>query len=216
MTGSGPPRALVLGVAGGSGSGKTTVVDRIVTAVGPERIAVLHHDLYYADLSHLPMEQRRAVNLDHPHAFDNELFAAHVDALAAGHTVEVPTYDYATYARLPATRTVAPRTVVLVEGILLFADPELRRRLDIKVYVDADADLRLLRRLRRDVSERGRDVEGVLEQYERTVRPMHLEFVEPSKRWADVVIPRGGRNEVAIDMVVARVERLLATGAALP
>lgn len=209
MTGTPPPRALVLGVAGGSGSGKTTVVERIVGAVGPARIAVLHHDLYYADLSDLPMAERREVNLDHPNAFDNELFAAHLDDLTAGRTVAVPTYDYASYARLPGTRTVEPRPVVLAEGILLFADPELRRRLDIKVYVDADADLRLLRRLRRDVSERGRSVDGVLEQYERTVRPMHLEFVEPSKRWADVVIPRGGRNDVAVDMVVARVERLL-------
>lgn len=208
---SGPAgRALVLGVAGGSGSGKTTVVQRIVEQVGRERIAVLHHDLYYRDLSHLPLDERREVNLDHPNAFDNELFARHLDALAAGRAIDVPTYDYATYARLPETRTVPPRPVVLAEGILLFADPELRRRLDIKVYVDADADLRLLRRLRRDVNERGRSVDGVLEQYERTVRPMHLEFVEPSKRWADVIIPRGGRNEVAIEMVVARVERLLA------
>lgn len=205
-----PRRALVLGVAGGSGSGKTTVVQRIVEQVGPTRIAVLHHDRYYADLAHLPLEERRGVNLDHPNAFDNALFAEHLDALIAGRDVEAPTYDYATYARLPGTRTVASRPVVLAEGILLFADPELRRRLDIKVFVDADADLRLMRRLRRDVNERGRTFEGVLEQYERTVRPMHLEFVEPSKRWADVVIPRGGRNEVAIEMVVARVERLLA------
>lgn len=206
-------RPLVLGVAGGSGSGKTTVVDRIVEDVGRARIAVLRHDLYYADLSHLPLEERRTVNLDHPHAFDNDLFAAHLDELTAGRAVDAPTYDYATYARLDATWRVEPRPVVLAEGILLFAEPTLRERLDIKVFVDADADLRLLRRLRRDVSERGRSVDGVLDQYERTVRPMHLEFVEPSKRWADVIIPRGGRNEVAIGMVVARVERLLGSAA---
>jgi uridine kinase len=205
-------RPVVLGVAGGSGSGKTTVVDRIIEEVGREAIAVLRHDLYYADLSHLPLEERRMVNLDHPHAFDNELFAGHLDELTAGRPVDAPTYDYATYARLDERRRVEPRPVVLAEGILLFAEPALRDRMDIKVFVDADADLRLLRRLRRDVSERGRSVEGVLDQYERTVRPMHLEFVEPSKRWADVVIPRGGRNQVAIEMVVARLERLLGSG----
>jgi uridine kinase len=204
------PRPIVLGVAGGSGSGKTTVVDRILEEVGADRIAVLRHDVYYRDLSHLPMDERRRTNLDHPLAFDDELFAAHIDALAEGRPVATPTYDYTTYARLAGTHRVEPRPVILVEGILIFADPALRGRMDIKVYVDAEADLRLLRRLRRDLAERGRDLASVLAQYETTVRPMHLEFVEPSKRWADVVIPRGGRNEVAIGMVVARIERLLA------
>lgn len=203
-------RPIVLGVAGGSGSGKTTVVERILAAVGAARIAVLRHDVYYHDLSHLPPDRRRDVNVDHPASLDNELFAAHLDALIAGEAVAVPTYDYASYTRLAETVRVPPRPVILAEGILLFADPALRDRMDIKVYVDAEADLRLIRRMRRDTAERGRTVESVLEQYDRTVRPMHLEFVEPSKRWADVIIPRGGRNDVAIEMVIARVERLLA------
>lgn len=203
-------RPVVLGVAGGSGSGKTTVVDEIVARVGADRIAVLRHDAYYHDLSHLPMPQRRTTNLDHPDAFDDDLFVAHLDALVAGDPVEAPVYDYGTYSRTGAAHPITPRPVVLAEGILLFASPRLRDRMDVKVYVDAEADERLLRRLRRDILERGRTVESVLEQYERTVRPMHLEFAEPSKRHADVIIPRGGRNTVAIDMVVARVEALLA------
>ena len=201
--------AVVLGVAGGSGSGKTTVVDAIVERVGAHRIAVLRHDAYYRDLSHLPIGQRRTTNLDHPDALDDELFLAHLDALAHGEAVDVPGYDYTTYARTGPPTRVDPRPVVLTEGILLFASAALRERMDVKVYVDAEADQRLLRRLQRDLLRRGRDVESVLEQYERTVRPMHLEFVEPSKRHADVIIPRGGRNVVAIDMVVARVEALL-------
>ena len=200
----------MLGVAGGSGSGKTTVVDAIIDRVGRDRIAVLRHDAYYRDLGHLPLEDRRATNLDHPNAFDDELFVDHLEALVAGHPVEVPGYDYTTYARTGTPTAVPPRPVVLAEGILLFASTALRERMDVKVYVDAEADQRLLRRLRRDLVERGRTVESVLAQYEQTVRPMHLEFVEPSKRHADVIIPRGGRNTVAIDMVVARVESLLA------
>lgn len=203
----------MLGVAGGTGSGKTTVVDEIVARVGHQRISVLRHDSYYRDLGHLPMPQRRTTNLDHPDAFDDALFVAHLDALSHGEAVEVPDYDYATYARTGTAQRVEPRPVVLAEGILLFATPSLRERMDVKVYVDAEADERLLRRLRRDIVQRGRDVDSVLDQYERTVRPMHLEFVEPSKRHADVIIPRGGRNTVAIDMVVARVESLLAAPA---
>jgi uridine kinase len=202
-------RPVVIGVAGGSGSGKTTVVEAILDRVGRDRIALLRHDAYYRDLGHLPMDERRATNLDHPDAFDNGLFAEHLDRLLAGEAVEVPTYDYATYERLSGTEPVAPRPVILTEGILIFADAALRDRMDIKVYVDTEGDLRLLRRLRRDVAERGRSVDSVLGQYEGTVRPMHLEFVEPSKRWADVIIPHGGRNQIAIDMVTARVERLL-------
>ncbi len=203
-----PP--IVLGVAGGSGSGKTTVVARILEAVGTDRIAVLRHDAYYHDLSHLPVAERRAANLDHPDALDNGLLCAHLDRLIAGEAVEVPTYDYVSYARLAAVERVEPQPVILTEGILLFADAGLRDRMDVKVYVDAEADLRLIRRIRRDVSERHRTVDAVLAQYEATVRPMHLEFVEPSKRWADVIIPRGGKNDVAIEMVVARIERQLA------
>jgi uridine kinase len=204
-------RPVVLGVAGGSGSGKTSVVDRIVDDVGAARVAVLRHDRYYRDLRHLPLEERVLVNFDHPSAFDDELFVAHVQALLAGQAVDSPRYDYATWTRVEGSDRVEPRPVVLVEGILLFASPSIRALIDVKVYVDADADLRLLRRIRRDVLARGRTVEDVLEQYERTVQPMHLEFVEPSKRWADLIIPRGVENVVGVDLVASRVEALLAS-----
>lgn len=206
---SDPPSAVVLGVAGGSGSGKTSVVDRMIAAVGADRIAVLRHDRYYHDLGHLPPEERLLVNVDHPSAFDDELFVEHVTSLIRGETVDTPRYDYATFTRIDGRDTVEPRPVILVEGILLFASAQIRELIDVKVYVDADADLRLLRRVRRDVLERGRTVEDVLTQYERTVQPMHLEFVEPSKRWADVIVPRGVENVVGVDMVTSRVEALL-------
>ncbi len=202
-------RSVVLGVAGGSGSGKTTVVERLLDRVGRDRVAVLHHDSYYRDLSHLPMSERRATNMDHPDAFDDDLFLAHLRTLAAGRPVSSPRYDFASWSRLPGDEEVRPAPVVLVEGILLFASPAIRDELDVKVFVDAEPDLRLLRRLRRDVAERGRTTESVLDQYETSVRPMHMEFVEPSKRWADVIVPRGGHNDVAIGMVAARVVELL-------
>jgi uridine kinase len=202
-------RPLVIGVAGGSGSGKTTVTEAILERVGRERIALLPHDAYYHDLSHLSLEERAQVNFDHPDAFDNVLYLAHVDALAHGQQVAMPTYDFTTYVRLPESVAVAPRPVVLLEGILIFADAALRERMDIKLFVDTESDLRFIRRLQRDIGERGRTVESVIEQYLRTVRPMHLEFVEPTKRYADIIIPRGGLNAVAIDMVVARIEWLL-------
>lgn len=193
---------VVMGVAGGSGSGKTTVVTAVVDAIGADKVAVLPHDAYYHDLSSLPMEQRRATNFDHPNAFDDDLFIDHLSSLRAGQAVDGPIHDYVDYVRVDATRRVQPRPVVIAEGILLFASARLRDLLDIMVFVDTDDDLRLLRRLRRDTSERGRSVTSVLDQYEATVRPMHLEFVEPSKRWADILVPRGGGNEVAIDMLV--------------
>lgn len=201
---------VVLGVAGGSGSGKTSVVDRIISEVGAERVAVLRHDRYYHDLGHLPPEERMQVNVDHPSAFDDDLFVEHVRALVRGETVDSPRYDYATFTRVDGADRVQARPVVLVEGILLFASPRIRALIDVKVYVDADADLRLLRRIRRDVVSRGRTVEDVLDQYESTVQPMHLEFVEPSKRWADVIVPRGVENVVGVDLVASRVEALLA------
>ena len=203
-------RPIVLGVAGGSGSGKTSVVDRIIGDVGAERVAVLRHDRYYHDLRHLPLHERFAVNVDHPSAFDDDLFVTHLDALVGGHGIDTPRYDYATFTRIDGRDHVEPRPVILVEGILLFASPRIRDRIDVKVYVDADADLRLLRRLRRDVVSRGRTIGDVLDQYETTVRPMHLEFVEPSKRWADVIVPRGVENVVGVDLVTSRVESLLA------
>jgi uridine kinase len=200
----------VLGVAGGTGSGKTTVARAILGAVGADRIAFLAQDSYYRDFpgeSHADLKRH---NFDHPDAVDGELLAAHVVELKAGRAIEVPVYDFVRHRRTGATRRVEARPVVLLEGILLFVEPALRALLDFKVYVDTDADLRLIRRLRRDLAERGRSVDEVLRQYLETVRPMHLEFVEPSKRWADLIIPEGGENRVALEMVVARVEQLLA------
>ncbi len=196
---------LVIGVAGGSGSGKTTVSRAIVAAVGETNVALLPHDLYYRDYSHLPLDERRKINYDHPSALETDLLAAHVRALQAGATIERPRYDYANYTRLEQSERIESRPVILVEGILIFADPALRDLFAIKVFVDTDADLRFIRRLQRDLRERGRDPEQVIEQYLKTVRPMYLDFVEPSKRYADVIIPRGGHNRVAIEMVVARV-----------
>jgi uridine kinase len=207
-----PP--LVIGVAGGSGSGKTTVTNAILERVGRERIAVLPHDAYYRDLSHLPLEQRARVNFDHPDAFDNALYLAHLAALIRGQPVAVPTYDFTTYVRLAEVVLVQPQPVVLLEGILIFADAALRDRMSVKLFVDAESDLRIIRRIQRDTHSRGRTVESVIEQYLRTVRPMHLEFVEPSKRYADIIIPSGGLNAIAIDMVVAKIERMLDARAA--
>lgn len=202
-------RPLVIGVAGGSGSGKTTVSNAIVGKVGRERIVFLPHDSYYHDLSHLPLEQRAQINFDHPDSFDNPLYLAHLEALIRGETVAMPSYNFASYVRLPATELLESRRVILLEGILIFDDAALRELMDIKLFVDADSDLCFIRRLRRDVRERGRTMDSVIEQYLRTVRPMHREFVEPSKRYADIIIPRGGLNQIAIDMVVARIERML-------
>ncbi|MEM4723660.1 MAG: uridine kinase [Candidatus Hadarchaeum sp.] len=211
MTGKGNPvnPMLIIGVAGGTASGKTTVVQAILDRVGHERIAHIQHDSYYKDLSHLPLEERRKFNFDHPDALDTPLLIQHLKALRQGHSVEVPEYDFATYCRLPRTRTVHPCPVVIVEGILILAEPALRELIDLKIYVDTDADLRLIRRITRDIAERGRTVESVIEQYLATVRPMHLEFVEPSKRYADVIIPLGGHNVAALELVVARILSML-------
>lgn len=201
--------SVVIGIAGGSGSGKTTVQRRIVEAFGPRRIALLDHDAYYRDLSHLPPDERAAFNFDHPDALETDLMVQHLDALRAGETIAKPTYDFTAHTRRAETVCVDPLPVLIVEGILVLAEPDLRARMDIKLFVDAEADVRLIRRLRRDLTERGRSVESVLAQYTHFVRPMHREFVEPSKRHADVIIPRGGRNQVAIDMIVARIQTLL-------
>jgi uridine kinase len=200
---------LVIGIAGGSGSGKTTVAQAILDRVGADRIAYLQHDSYYKDLSGLPPTLRREVNFDHPNSLETELLIKHVEALKNRQPVEVPIYDFGTDTRTDKTYTVASRGVILVEGVLIFVEPELRKLFDVKLYVDADADVRFIRRLRRDITERGRSTESVIKQYEATVRPMHLEFVEPSKRYADVIIPEGGHNIAALDMVVARIETLL-------
>jgi uridine kinase len=200
---------LVIGIAGGSGSGKTTVAQEILQRVGPSQIAFLQHDSYYKDLSGLPPTQRAEVNFDHPNSLETELLIRHIETLRDGKPIEVPIYDFATHSRTAQTFTVQPRRVILVEGILIFAEAELRKLFDVKIFVDTDSDLRFIRRLQRDITERGRTTESVIKQYQATVRPMHLEFVEPSKRYADVIIPEGGFNAAALDMVVARVEALL-------
>jgi uridine kinase len=201
--------ALVIGIAGGSGSGKTTVAQEILQRVGPDRIAFLQHDSYYKDLSGLPPTQRAEVNFDHPNSLETDLLIEHIATLRNGKEVEVPIYDFSTHSRTTRTFTVQPRRVILVEGILIFTEAALRDMFDVKIFVDTDSDLRLIRRLERDIAERGRTVQSVIKQYQTTVRPMHLEFVEPSKRYADVIIPEGGFNTAALDMVVARVDALL-------
>jgi len=203
------PDPLVIGIAGGSGSGKTTVAQEILQRVGPDRIAFLQDDSYYKDLSGLPPTQHAEVNFDHPNSLETDLLIEHIAALRDGKSVEVPIYDFSTDSRTSKTFTVHPRRVILVEGILIFTDAALRGLFDVKIFVDTDSDLRFIRRLERDITERGRTTESVIKQYQTTVRPMHLEFVEPSKRYADVIIPEGGFNTAALDMVVARVQALL-------
>lgn len=200
---------LVIGIAGGSGSGKTTVAQEILQRVGPDRIAYIQHDSYYKDLSGLPPTQRAEVNFDHPNSLETELLIEHVEQLKGGHEIEVPIYDFSTHSRTEKTFKVASHGVIVVEGILIFVDAALRSLFDVKLFVDTDADVRLIRRLQRDIAERGRTVENVIKQYQSTVRPMHLEFAEPSKRYADVIIPEGGFNTAALDMVVARINSLL-------
>jgi len=199
----------VIGIAGGSGSGKTTVAQEILQRVGADRIAYLQHDSYYKDLTGLPPTQRSEVNFDHPNSLETELLIHHVEKLKAGQPIEVPVYDFSTDSRTGETFIVQPHRVIIVEGILIFVERALRDLFDVKIFVDTDPDVRLIRRLQRDITERGRSVESVINQYQSTVRPMHLEFVEPSKRYADVIIPEGGFNRAALDMVVARIESLL-------
>ena len=200
---------LVIGIAGGSGSGKTTVAQEILQRVGPDRIAYIQHDSYYKDLSGLPPAQRAELNFDHPNSLETGLLISHIDLLKQGKVIDVPIYDFSTHSRTDETFQVNPRGVIIVEGILIFVEPELRKLFNVKLFVDTDADIRLIRRMQRDINERGRTVESVIKQYQSTVRPMHLEFVEPSKRYADVIIPEGGFNTAALDMVVARIESLL-------
>ena len=202
-------RPVIVGVAGGTASGKTTISEAILDRVGRELVAFIQHDAYYRDLGHLDFEDRCRVNFDHPDSLESDLLVAHLDALCQGESVQVPLYDFALHTRRPETRRVDPRPVILVEGILIFGEQALRERFDIKVYVDADADLRFIRRLRRDVSTRKRTVDSVIEQYLNTVRLMHLEFVEPSKRYADVIVPTGGYNTIAVDMVATRVRAMV-------
>jgi len=200
--------SVVIGVAGGSGSGKTTVVRRIVESLGNDQVTVLEHDRYYRDRSDLRLEERAAMNYDHPDSLETDLMVRHLQALRSGSAVEVPVYDFARYARVAATDIAQPRRAIIVEGILIFTDAPLRSLLDVKVFVDADDDIRFIRRLRRDVAERGRTMDSVVEQYLNTVKPMHLDFVEPSKRYADIIVPQGGHNTVAIDMLLTLIRSL--------
>lgn len=199
-------KPLILGVAGGSGSGKTTVVSKIIASIGEDQVLLLQHDSYYRDLSHIDLTERKKQNFDHPSSLETELMIRHLDALKNGYQIELPVYDFVAHTRSEKTIPTTPKKIILVDGILIFAEPNLRKQMDIKIFVDTDDDVRLLRRLKRDITERGRDLEGVLHQYEKFVRPMHLEFVEPSKRYADIIIPRGGENNIALEMVTALIK----------
>jgi len=203
-------RPYVVGIAGGTGSGKTTVASKLASAMPPGRCVTIDHDAYYRDQGHLTPAEREAINYDHPSVLDSALLALHLRDLRDGRPVEVPIYDFATHTRRRETRSVPPARVILVEGILVFAEPALREQMDIKIFVDTDADIRLMRRIRRDLEERGRTFQSVRDQYHATVRPMHLEYVEPSKRWADLIIPEGGDNRVALDVLLGQLWRIVA------
>lgn len=203
-------KSVIIGIAGGTGSGKTTVARSIYDRVGNDRIEWISHDSYYRNFEGLNPEEKHHINFDHPDSLETELLARHIDVLCKGSAVEVPIYDFTTHSRKTDTMRVEPRKVIIVEGILVLAEPELRKRIDIKLFVDTPADIRFMRRLVRDIKSRGRSMESVIEQYMTTVRPMHEEFVEPSKRYADLIIPEGGENLVAINAIIARVEGLLA------
>lgn len=202
-------KPLIIGIAGGTGSGKTTVARKIAQALPESSVAFLDMDGYYRDFGHLPLDQRRQVNWDHPEAFDLELFASHLEQLARGEPIEKPVYDFAVHRRSPRTDRITPADVIVVDGILLFVDERVRKQFDVKVFVDADPDIRLVRRIQRDMSERDRPLEEILDQYLTTVRPMHQQFVEPGKRYADIILPHGGQNAVAIEMILTTIQRRL-------
>jgi uridine kinase len=199
---------LIIGIAGGTGSGKTTVANKLATAMPDGRCALIEHDAYYRDRGEMSLHDRAAANYDHPDALESELLARHLAELRAGDTVEVPIYDFVSHTRRLETRRVTPAPVIIVEGILVFVEANLREQFDIKIFVDTDADIRLIRRIRRDLEQRGRTFQSVREQYYATVRPMHLQYVEPSKRWADLIIPEGGDNEVALDVILGKLSQV--------
>jgi len=207
--------SLIIGISGGTGSGKTTVANGILDTVKACEVVFIQQDSYYRNLKDMPLDFRQVANFDHPDAIDNDLLVNHVRKLRAGEPVELPIYDFRTHTRSNETRAVEPKPIVIVEGILIFADPRLLEQLDVKVFVDTPDDIRFIRRLRRDVAERGRTVESVIEQYLATVRPMHMQFIEPSKRYADVIIPEGGHNLVSIDLISGKIRERLAGALAL-
>jgi uridine kinase len=210
-------RPLIIGIAGGSGSGKSTVARNVARALeASASMAAIDMDAYYRNFAHLPLEERRAVNWDHPDAFDWDLLVEHLGRMHAGQSVEKPTYDFVTHTRDPRTVHIPPAEVIVIDGILLFVDERVRDLCDVKIFVDADADVRLIRRIRRDMAKRGRPLPEILDQYLTTVQPMHLQFVEPSKRYADVIVPRGGHNPIAIEMIVARIQRRLSSAQRTP
>lgn len=209
-TSSGAMKPFLIGIAGGTGSGKTSVARRIYESLHVESAAFLDYDAYYMELGHLSLEKRQRINFDHPDSLDTALFIHHLERLVAGEAVEKPVYDFTRHTRAPQTVRVEPRDVVLVDGILLFADPTLREMFDLKIFVDTEADVRFIRRLRRDIAERGRSLDSIIDQYLKTVRPMHFEFVEPTKRYADVILPRGGQNTAGIEVIAARIRERLA------
>lgn len=201
-------RPLVVGIAGGTGSGKTTVAHKLAAAMPADRCVTIEHDAYYRDQSHLSPEERAKTNYDHPDSLETSLLVEHLRELRAGRVVEIPIYDFSTHTRKRETRRIAPARVIIVEGILVFTDASLRALLDIKIFVDTDADIRLIRRIRRDLEQRGRTFQSVRDQYYATVRPMHIEHVEPSKRWADLIVPEGGDNHVALDVILGQLWRI--------
>jgi uridine kinase len=203
------PQTLTIGICGGTGSGKTTITNRLTEALSEESVLLLQQDHYYKDTPHLSLSERAKQNFDHPDSVDSQLLINHVRVLRAGEAIERPVYDFTQHRRIPATVHLEPRPALIVEGILIFENLALRNLFDIKIFVDTEADLRFIRRLRRDIRERGRTAESVIEQYLATVRPMHMEFVEPSKRYADVIIPEGGHNEVGIDLVIQKIRSLV-------
>ena len=201
---------MIIGISGGTGSGKTTVANRILESVSADEVVFIQQDLYYRNLKDMPLDYRNAANFDHPDALDNDLLINHLKKLRAGEPVELPIYDFRTHTRLPATTRIESKPIVILEGILIFAEPRLREQLDIKVFVDTPDDIRFIRRLKRDIAERGRTLDSVIEQYMATVRPMHIQFIEPSKRYADVIIPEGGYNLVSIDLISGKIRERLA------
>jgi uridine kinase len=209
-------KPLIIGVAGGTGSGKSTVARNVAQALDTESVAFIDMDAYYLNFAHLPLPERRKINWDHPETFDWELLVGQLGRLSAGESIEKPVYDFVSHTRSDRTVVIPPAHVVVVDGILLFSDSRVRDLCDVKVFVDADPDIRLIRRIRRDMSKRGRPLDEILDQYVTTVQPMHLQFVEPTKRYADVIVPRGGHNAIAIEMIVAKIQRRISNSPSAP